>query len=558
MKLEHLLNEMTLEEKIGQLFLLAFAGDRLDEARVLMEEYLVGGAYISNDNIPTAAAAVRLTNTLQSYAANTRLKIPLMLGADQEGAWGVMIPDSAPGPGNMALGATHAPRFAREMYRVLGTELAAVGLNTLLAPCADCNSNPQNSIIGMRSFGERPRLVAAMTRAAVEGAHAGGVLATVKHFPGHGDTQLDTHRGLPTVDRSLDDLRAMDLHPFAEGIKAGADIVMTAHIIFSAFDQENPATLSPTVLQDVLRGELGFDGLILSDSMNMGAMKKHYDPRASAVQAIRAGVDMIMLAEEHYDHDAARYVEQQIGLLKAVAEAVATGELPMARIDDAVCRVLRAKEKISTHVPVVEDDALAMVGSDAHRKVEVKAALHAVAVLRNRNDIVPLAPERSVILVNTTTRSAYSPLSSTRGIGPNQTTPAFDLFAEALMQRREVHRVLSAEEILDGVMPDMSGNAVIVAVTENYPLPGMDFDQRSQSLVLNRLMTIAPERLLVVALRDPYELGILPDVPAYVCAFSFRPCAADAAAQGICGEFQPVGHTPVSVPEADLDAWKDY
>ncbi len=558
MKLEHLLNEMSLQEKIGQLFLLAFAGERLDEARVLMEQHLVGGAYISNDNIPMAAAAVRLTNTLQSFAASTRLKIPLMLGVDQEGAWGVMIPDSAPGPGNMALGATHAPRLTHAMYQVLGTELAAVGLNALLAPCADCNSNPQNSIIGMRSFGERPRLVAAMTRAAIEGAHAGGVLATVKHFPGHGDTRLDTHRGLPTVDRTLDELRAIDLHPFAEGIRAGADIVMTAHIIFSALDRENPATLSRIVLQDVLRGDLGFDGLILSDSMNMGAMKKHYDPRWSAVQALKAGVDMIMLAEEHYDHDAGSYVQQQIGLLEAVAEAVARGELPLARIDDAVRRVLRVKEKMAAPALIAEDKALTIVGADAHRQVEVEAARHAVAVLRDRHSVVPLAEGRPIVLVNTTTRAVYAPLGSTRGIGPNQTTPAFDFFAAALIQRRAVRQRLSAEDILGGAIPDLSGDVVVIAVTENYPLPGMDFDQHSQPQVLSRLMALAPERLLVVALRDPYELAALPDVPAYVCAFSFRPCAAEAAGQVVCGEAAAAGHTPVSVPAIGLEAWAEF
>ena len=555
MGLTPVLDSMTLEEKIGQLFMLAFAGDHLDEARVLFEEHFVGGAYISNDNIPTARAAIHLTSTLQQYAGNTRLRIPLLLGCDQEGAWGVMIPDSTPGPGNMALGATHKPHLAYEMYRVLSTELAATGLNTLLAPCADCNSNPQNSIIGMRSFGERPQLVASMVAAAVEGAHAGGVLATVKHFPGHGDTRLDTHRGLPTVGRSLDELRSIDLYPFAEGIKAGADIVMTAHIVFSALDQQAPATLSRIVLQDVLRGELEFDGLILSDSMNMGAMKKHYDPRWAVVQALKAGVDMIMLAEEHYDHDATSYVKQQISLLEAVAEAVASGELPTERIDDAVRRVLRAKEKIASSASASEEKALTIVGAPAHRQVELNVARHAIAILRDKYSNVPVPKERDIVLVNTTVRSVYEPLGNTRGIGPNQTTPAFDFFAQALSKRRNLQQILAAEDILNGTVPELGGDSVIIAVTENYPLPGMDFNQSSQPEVIRRLLSVAPYRLVLVALRDPYELAVLPDVPAYVCAFSFRPCAAEAAAQVVCGEVPATGHTPVSVPAAGLAAW---
>src|SRR5262249_16620840 len=162
------LASMTLDEKIGQLFLLAFSKNRLDEARVLFQDYFVGASYISNDNVPDPDSAVALTGTLQGYAANTRQKLPLLLGVDQEGAWGVMVPASCTGPGNMALGAAHSIADAQRMYRVMGQELSAVGLNAAFAPCADCNSNPNNSAIGMRSFGEKPTLVGALTAAAVK------------------------------------------------------------------------------------------------------------------------------------------------------------------------------------------------------------------------------------------------------------------------------------------------------------------------------------------------------------------------------------------------------
>ena len=381
MDVEQLITQMTLEEKIGQLFLLAFAGERLDEARVLMEDYFVGSCYISNDNVPTPEKAFALTTKLQSYAANTRLKIPLMLGVDQEGAWGVMVPGSCTGPGNMALGATNLPEDAYQMYKVIGQELSAVGLNTLFAPAADCNSNPHNSIIGMRSFGENPKRVAAMTAAAVRGTRDGGAIPTVKHFPGHGDTTTDSHRGIPTVNRSKEELFAIDLFPFAEGIKAGVDMVMTAHIIFTALDPHRPATLSPIILQDVLRKEMGFDGVILTDSMNMKAMKKNYAPEDSAVQAFKAGVDLIMLAEEHYDHDAKNYLRNQIALLEAVKNAVQNGQLLLERIDDAVRRVLSLKSRYNLF-PKSKTE-WKKVGSDENRKVELEVSRHAVAVLRD-------------------------------------------------------------------------------------------------------------------------------------------------------------------------------
>lgn len=516
-----------------------------------MEDYFVGSSYISNDNVPTPEKAFALTTELQSFAANTRLKIPLMLGVDQEGAWGVMVPGSCTGPGNMALGATNLPEDAYQMYKVIGQELSAVGLNTLFAPAADCNSNPHNSIIGMRSFGENPKRVAAMTGAAVKGTRDGGAIPTVKHFPGHGDTTTDSHRGIPTVNRSREELFAMDLFPFAEGIKAGVDMVMTAHIIFTALDPHRPATLSPIILQDVLRKEMGFDGVILTDSMNMKAMKKNYAPEDSAVQAFNAGVDLIMLAEEHYDHDAKNYLRQQTALLKAVKKAVQNGQLPLVRIDDAVRRVLSLKSRYNLF-PKSKTE-WKKVGSDDNRKIELKVSRHAVAVLRDESNLLPVATSQAITLVNTTTRTSYDLLGATRGIGPNQTTAAFDYFLEEARKRFGNLHVLSAEDVLVNKELELNQDSLVIAVTENYPLPGVDFDQKSQSEVIQKLMSIAKDRLIVVALRDPYELSYL-NVPTYVCAFSFRPCAAQAAVDVLCGDVKPQGLTSVSVLSTNLKA----
>jgi beta-N-acetylhexosaminidase len=541
------ITQMTLEEKIGQLFLLAFSGQRLDEARVLMEEHLVGACYISNDNVPTPEAAIRLTETLQGYAAKTRLKIPLLLGVDQEGAWSVMTPGSAAGPGNMALGATDDPQAAYDMYKVFAEELLAVGLNAVYAPSADCNSNPHNSIIGMRSFGEPPELVAAMTAAAVRGAQENGLIATVKHFPGHGDTREDSHRGIPRVDRNAEELRKIDLYPFAKGIAAGAKMVMTSHILFPAFDAERPATLSPTILQGVLRGEMGFDGVIITDSMNMQAMKKNYAPDRAVIMAINAGVDLVMLAEEHYSHDAAQYLNQQRALITAVIRAAETGELPMARVDDAVTRVLKLKDGLFKGTP----QPIETVGGEAHRAVELRVSRQAVAALRHSANALPLAQGQPITVINTTVRSSYAELGATRGIGPNQTTPAFDYFVEAVRAFTSEVEVISAEDFLSGTARPR-GDRPIIAVTENYPLPGMDFDQTSQIEIVQQLSS--QTGVIVVALRDPYELRHFPQVQTYLCAFSFRPPAAQAAAEGLFGAIPLLGRSPVSVPEAGIQA----
>ena len=550
MHIDSTIASMTTAEKVGQMFMLAFASDQLDEARILMGEHLVGGAYISDENVPTAAAALKLCNRLQAFAAGTRLGIPLLLGADQEGTWSVMTAESAMGPGNMALGATGDPDSAYRMYSVIARETSAVGLNVVLGPAADCNSNPQNSIIEMRSFGEKPELVAAMTAAAVRGLNDSGSIATLKHFPGHGDTRLDSHRGLPTVTRSRDELRRIDLHPFAAGIKAGARIVMTSHIIFSALDPDRPATLSPIILGDLLRGELGFDGLIVSDSMNMHSMKRNYDPADAAIQGFKAGVDLMMLAEEHYDHDAGQYLVNQRALIRAVTQAVADGRISRARVDDAVTRVLRLKREAGWSTEPLPD-ASAQVGGAEHRAVELELSRRAVSILRDKHGLIPLDPAAPITLVNTTERSAYDVLTQTRGIGPNQATAAFDVFADSMRARCDRLSVTAVEDFSLANLPD---EGLIIAVTENYTLPGMDFQGARQAGIVSALHEAAGRRLIVVGLRDPYELANFPDIDSYLCAFSFRPCAAQAAADALLGECEASGRSPVSVPGTELEA----
>lgn len=542
---------MTTAEKVGQMFMLAFAGAQMNEARILMEDHLVGGAYISDDNVPTPPAAIALTNALQTFAARTRLGIPLLLGADQEGTWSVITAASAMGPGNMAIGAAHDPQQAYRMYRVIAKEMTAVGLNTVLGPAADCNSNPRNSIIGMRSFGESPRLVAAMTAAAVRGLQENGAVAAIKHFPGHGDTRADSHRGLPTVDRTRAELFRIDLHPFAVGIDAGAKMVMTSHIIFSALDPERPATLSPVILGDVLRGQLGFEGVIVSDSMNMQAMKRHYDPADAVIQGFNAGVDLMMLAEEHYDHDASQYLDNQRALIRAVIQAVEDGIITETRVNDAVERILHLKQAANFSTAPLSDDNAAIVGQPSHRAVELDVARHAITVLRNQNSLIPIKPAAPLLLVNTTRRSAYDVLTNTRGIGPNQATPAFDVFAAALQQAGHQIQNVGAEDFTEAHIP---ARGTIIAVTENYTLPGLDFDQSMQVRLVKDLHRLAGDRLIVAALRDPYELADFPEIAAYVCSYSFRPSAAQAAVDVLLGRAAPRGKTPVTVPNTELSA----
>jgi beta-N-acetylhexosaminidase len=288
--------------------------------------------------------------------------------------------------------------------------------------------------------------------------------------------------------------------------------------------------------------------------MNMQAMKRNYRPNDSAIRALLAGVDMIMLAEEHYDHDAATYLKQQTALIGAVKAAIETGAIPMTRVDQAVTRILKLKEQRGLLDSVREKSQVDVlqVGSAEHRAVELEVSREAVAILRNKRGLVPVPRSASVTLVNTTKRDSYAILASTRGIGPNQTEAAFDYFVDAIRDMFASIHVVAAEDVLNDTAE--FGEGPIIAVTENYPLPGIDFDQASQVQILQRLSAQYQDRLIVAALRDPYELRLLPRVDTYVCGFSFRPSAAQALAEVLSGQQPVLGKSPVSVPDTEVAA----
>jgi len=381
-------DRLTLEQKVGQMFMLAFAGSTAASAATLLRDHHVGACYLSNDNLVDPAQSATLMAELQGLA-RAGSGVPALLAADQEGAWAVLTRHSCPGPGNMGLGATGAVDDTREMYTVFGEELRAAGLNADLAPAADVNSNPLNSIIGMRSFGEDPEAVARHVRAAVAGLHDAGIIAAAKHFPGHGDSSIDTHRGLARVDGDRQALGRRELVPFRAAVDCGVDIVMTSHIMFPALDPEHPATLSPVILGDLLRGTMGFGGVILTDSFNMQAIRRAYDPLDAVVQTVQAGADMVLLAEERYGDESGDYVERQVRLVAGLVRAVRQGRLPASRVDDAVARILALKARYGlADRPVASATAaVKAVGSPAHREIERRVAADAVVLIQNRGGV---------------------------------------------------------------------------------------------------------------------------------------------------------------------------
>ncbi|MGB4572099.1 MAG: glycoside hydrolase family 3 N-terminal domain-containing protein [Rectinemataceae bacterium] len=522
-------------ELAGQLFMLAFPGENPEAAIPMIEEYNLCGCYLSQDNASSFAHARELTAALNRAAWKRNPKAPLLLGVDQEGAWGVLVPESTTGPGNMALGAI-PPDRTEEMYRIIGKEMLDAGFTLLYAPCADVNTDPDSPIIGTRSFGENPDEVAAHVAAAVRGAMQAGILATIKHFPGHGSTHVDTHRSIPVVEKSRARLEEEDFLPFRAGIDAGVDAVMTSHILFTALDGEMPATLSPAILRGVLRKEMKFEGIVISDSMNMGAIRKNFSSGEAAILALKAGVDIVMLSEEHYDHSG-EYLEKQKATIHAVEEAIISGRLSASEVMEKIGRILSARLR-AEHI-----------GEPSSTVVDVKAiedriAYEACSLLIDKGDAWPVPDSPNVLYVNATPRSSYARIMNPRGIGPNQAEPGFDAFRRELSRLRPRARFMEHEDFRRGI-DGMARLDRIVLLTEDYPLPGEDFDTVAQQSLVKDAIRMAPEKCVVVGLRSPYEVRGYSGLRTYLCAFSSRTCSARAAARalhdGKRGGKSPVG-----------------
>ncbi|NCC25658.1 MAG: beta-N-acetylhexosaminidase [Deltaproteobacteria bacterium] len=338
---EEMVRSMSVEEKVGQLFMIGIPGPDLDGRTVerILERH-VGSFVLFTKNCPDPESVARLTAGLQETAALTRLKIPVLVAIDQEqGRVTRLTTGVTLFPANYGLGRTADTANACEAARVTGAELAALGLSLDLAPVADVNSNPDNPIIGVRSFGEDPDQVAEMTAAAVRGYALAGEGSCLKHFPGHGDVDMDSHLDLPVLHKTLAELEAVELVPFRSGIEAGAPAVMTAHILYPALDPDRPATASRAVLQDILRSMLGFRGVVISDALDMQALSKHFDLPSLTVEIVNAGCDLLLFSENL----PCPFTFEE--LLEPVLEAARSGAISRARLDEAVTRVLRLKDR---------------------------------------------------------------------------------------------------------------------------------------------------------------------------------------------------------------------
>jgi beta-N-acetylhexosaminidase len=350
---------MNLKEKVGQIFMLGFHGTEVSkDLRTLCQHYHPGGMVLFSRNLQEPAQAAHLVNALQRLVP----AMPLFIAIDQEGGRIARLPKGfTVFPGQAALGRAGTVELAYSFAEVTAHELRTIGVNMNLTPVLDINSNPENPIIGDRAFGAEPLQVETLGLAVIAGHQDNGVLACGKHFPGHGDTSVDSHKELPIVSHSLERLREIELRPFVHCFRNGLAAVMSAHVKYPALDPDFPATLSPAIMTDLLRTQLHFKGLALTDDLEMHAIAAHYEIGEAAVRSLQAGADILLICKDQ---------EQQVAAMDTVYQAVKNGEISELQLQHAVLRVLEAKERfVLPYKPVDTKGAVTRVGTLQHREV---------------------------------------------------------------------------------------------------------------------------------------------------------------------------------------------
>jgi beta-N-acetylhexosaminidase len=553
------LRRMTLDEKIGQLISVGVNATFLNqeseafrELRRQVEQNHIGGIILFRGAV---YESTHLVNRMQQIASR-----PLLISADLEAGSGMRFDDTINFPWNMAVGATGNPEYARQQGEVTAREARAMGVQQIFAPVVDVNNNAANPVINVRSYGEDPQSVARMAAAFTEGAQAGGVIATAKHFPGHGDTAVDSHRGLPVIDVARARLDAVELVPFRATIAAGIGSVMIAHIGLPQIDPttvsplprtelrqpgyadsevivENarlPATLSPVVVGSLLRRDLAFDGIVVTDALDMSGLTIYFAPGEAAVRAIEAGADMLLKPS---DPDA---------VVRGVREAVAQGRLTEKRIEESARRLLAAKYDLGLKrqriAPLEGIDRV--VSNDAALKLAREIAEHAITLVRDERRLLPASnlPAGGRIF-NLAITNGEDRLWVGNTFAGTLARSGRKIDASVLDERsteKEVDKALDKAKEADLIVVSMYGR-VRTGQSNSGALP------EPGTRALKKLME-RKTPLVGISFGNPYLLQSFPELKTYMVAYGDMPSLQRAAARALLGEIDITGKLPITLP----------
>jgi beta-N-acetylhexosaminidase len=515
-RVEALLQRLDLESKVGQLLMVGFGGREMGpEIEHLLRGYHIGAVALYTRNIQSAAQAQRLIREVRQVMAD---EVQPFVAIDQEGGNVVRVHHPlAVLPGAMTLGATRDPMLAYLVGQAVGTELRLLGFDMNLAPVLDINHNPKNPVINVRAFGDEAGLVGALGTAYISGQQAAGLSTVAKHFPGHGTTAADSHFALPRIEASLEALESADLVPFRQAFAAGLDAVMTAHVQVPAVEPDGtPGSLSPRVVHDLLRGKLGFDGLVITDDLEMRAISGELGVGEAAVRAVLAGADMVMVIWTP---------RRKTEVVQALLGALRSGRITPERLDESVRRILRLKDRLGTldaHLaPRVELGRL--LPNHRHQQLTWAVAVRGLTLVRNEGKLLPLCQGPGVLVA--------SPLQPFRRelqrLLPGVTVVDLHPRPSDAQRQRELARLL---ELAPG------HRALVVGVQNAY-----------QAWLVQELVRRTRVPVVAVSFASPYYLRNFPRVAGYVCTYSYLPAAQVAAAQALAGRGAITGRLPVAV-----------
>lgn len=513
---------MTLEEKIGQLLMVHFNGETAnEEAKTLIQKVHVGGFIYYNwsNGLNSPEQVWCLSSSLQKLANQNRISIPLFIAADQEGGLVERLTKGFTNfPGNKALGMTGNYELAEQSAFAIGQELGAVGVNFNLSPVVDVNCNPRNPVIGIRSFGSSPDIVISFAENTVKGYHRAGIITSLKHFPGHGDVEVDSHQDLPVINKSKEQLQNVEFLPFKE-LSSLADTIMTAHIMVPSIDPINCATLSKNIL-DILKDEIGFEGVIISDSLVMeGVLKNCSSIDDAAIRALNAGCDILMLGGKQLigNHENLEYTAPNIERIhQSLVNAVKNGLISEKRVDQAVQKILNLKSKYNLSLNGGEKNLENLVNTREHNLLAKKIASLALNVTENRSISIKL--EESTIVV-------FAPAIVEDNI--KQTS----LFKLGKSTHSQFFKGLnpSDEEITSAYGAAAKADLLIFCSYNAW--------KNSSQASLIQSLSESEKPLILISLRDPLDAFFFPQASLILTTFSPTVPSIQAAIERLCEMF---------------------
>jgi beta-N-acetylhexosaminidase len=529
---ESTLKRMTLEEKIGQMIMPSSGGyfinegsDEFQRLTRLVKEQKVGGLIFFRGNVFETAY---LINKLQALA-----DVPLLISADFERGLAMRIENTTSFPYIMALGATRDPKLSYEMGKVIAREGRALGVHQNYAPVVDVNNNPFNPVINVRAFGDNPQLVSEMADAFIRGMHEGKMISTAKHFPGHGDTDVDSHTDLPVLAFGRKRIESLELVPFRDAIERGVMSVMIAHLSLPAYDTVKglPSTLSPNIVTKLLKTDLHFSGLVVTDAMTMNGVTKSFSTAEASTMAVKAGTDVVLMPPSE---DVA---------VAALVGAAKRGEISLERIDDSVRKILRMKTWLGLHRNrfVNQDSIFAVVGAKEHQRLAKEIARKSLTLVKNGLNLIPLEKLGSRSIVSLVVSDGLSPTTG-------------DRFNAQLRLRYPTAHTLrvdtrSNDEEYDSVFKALRKAELIVCPLYVRVRSGQGYIglQPPQKNFLQRVLNLK-KPVIAISLGDPYLLMDLKQVNSYLCAYSDADPSVDAAVEAIFGEIDIGGKLPITIP----------